>query len=181
LARKNCSVNSRGENRRIPLTHLELTGGFVAVVSMRSVSINRVRQLLMATMESILLELLRRLERLGENHEELYDSEAREQIGGLVMEGFVRKTPGFLIPERLGMLSEDADSELRRAISEYIEAANRLAEDIGLSSFHARLAAFQNPAVRTNPAVDVGYEELFGHTRPEWYDEAGNVVWDRVR
>ena len=132
-------------------------------------------------MESLLLELLRRLERLGVNHEELYDSEAREQIGGLVMEGFVRKTPGFIMPERLGMLSEEADTELRRTLSEYIDAANRLAEEIGLSSFHARLAAFQHRAVRTNPTIDVDYEELFGHTPPEWYDEAGNVLWDRVR
>ncbi|MFN3149073.1 hypothetical protein [Bremerella sp.] len=135
----------------------------------------------MATMESLLLDLLRRLERLGDNHGELYDSEAREQISGLVMEGFVRKTPGFIMPERLGMLSEEADSDLRRILSEYIEAANRLADEIGLSSFHARLAAFQNRAVRTNPAIDVDYEELFGHTPPEWYDEAGNVLWDRVR
>lgn len=135
----------------------------------------------MATMESLLLDLLRRLEHLGDNHGELYDSEAREQIGGLVMEGFVRKTPGFIMPERLGMLSEEADSELRRILSEYIEAANRLADEIGLSSFHARLAAFQNRAVRTNPAIDVDYEELFGHTPPEWYDETGNVLWDRVR
>lgn len=135
----------------------------------------------MATMESLLLDLLRRLERLGDNHGELYDSEAREQISGLVMEGFVRKTPGFIMPERLGMLSEEADSELRRILSEYIKAANRLADEIGLSSFHARLAAFQNRAVRTNPAIDVDYEELFGHTPPEWYDEAGNVLWDRVR
>lgn len=135
----------------------------------------------MATMESLLLELLRRLERLGEHHEELYDSEAREQIGGLVMEGFVRKTPGFFMPERLGMLSDEADSELRQALSEYIEIANRLAEEVGLTSFHARLAAFQNRTVRSNPAIDVDYEELFGHTPPEWYDEDGNVLWDRVR
>ncbi len=135
----------------------------------------------MATMESLLLELLRRLARLGDSHEELYDSEARDQIGGLVMDGFVRKNPEFIMPERLGMLSEEADSELRQTLSEYIEAANRLAEEIGLSSFHARLAAFQNRAVRTNPTIDVDYEELFGHTPPEWYDEAGNVLWDRVR
>jgi hypothetical protein len=45
-------------------------------------------------MEALLLELLRRLERLGQHHGELYDSEAREQIGGIIMNGFVRRTPG---------------------------------------------------------------------------------------
>jgi hypothetical protein len=37
-------------------------------------------------MEALLFELLRRLELLGDAHEELYDSEAREQIGAIVME-----------------------------------------------------------------------------------------------
>src|SRR5262245_60768791 len=108
----------------------------------------------METMDTLLLELLRRLERLGDEHGELYDSESREEIGGIVMDGFVRRTPGFKIPERLGMRSEEADRELRQALVEYIEGANKLADEIDLSSFHARLAAFQNPAVRTNPAID---------------------------
>ena len=132
-------------------------------------------------METILLELLDRLERLGETHGELYDSEAREQIGDIVMDGFVRRKSGFVMPERLGMLSESADSELRQALASYIEAANKRADDIGLSSFHARLAAFQDPAVRTNPATAVDYEDLFGHTPPECYDETGNLLWNRVR
>jgi hypothetical protein len=79
------------------------------------------------------------------------------------------------------MVSDVADLELRRALTEYIERSNKLADEIGLTSFHDRLAAFQNGSVRTNPLIDVGYEELFGHTPPEWYDDAGNVLWDRVR
>ena len=126
-------------------------------------------------MEQLLLELLVRLERLGETHGELYDSEAREQIGGIVMDGFVRRKSEFVMPDRLGMLTDTADIELREALAEYIERANKLADEIGLSSFHARLAAFQNRAVRTNPAIDVGYDELFGHSPPEWYDDAGSI------
>jgi hypothetical protein len=132
-------------------------------------------------MEALLLELHCRLEKLGESHGELYDSEAREEIGGIVIDGFVRRKPGFKMPERLGMLSEAADLELRQALSAYIDGANKFADEIGFSSFHARLAAFQNPAVRTDSAIPVDYDELFGHTPPEWYDEDGNVLWDRVR
>jgi hypothetical protein len=131
-------------------------------------------------MERLLLELLTKLERLGAANPELYDSEAREQMGIIIMDGFVRQKPGFTIPNRLGMLSETADSELRQALVAYIEGANKLAEDIGLSSFHARLAAFQNRSVRINSTIDVGYEELFGHAPPEWYDNSGNILWDRA-
>lgn len=132
-------------------------------------------------MESLLLELLRRLEHLGEEHGELYDSEAREQIGGIIMDGFVRREAAFRMPERLGMLTESADLALRSALADYIDGANTLAEQLGLTSFHERLAAFQNCAVRTNPAIAVDYEEWFGHTPPDWYDEQGNVRWDRVK
>jgi hypothetical protein len=47
-------------------------------------------------MEAPLLELLRRLERLGEANGELYDSEAREQIGGIIMDGFLRRDTSFV-------------------------------------------------------------------------------------
>ncbi|WP_422931910.1 hypothetical protein [Singulisphaera sp. PoT] len=133
------------------------------------------------TMETLLLELLYRLESLGKVHGELYDSGAREQIGGLIMDGFVHNKPDYVMPHRLGMLSEDADLELRQSLTSYIEGANKLSAQIGLSSFHERLAAFQNPAVRTNQDIAIDYEEIFGHTPPEWYDEAGNILWDRVR
>jgi hypothetical protein len=134
-----------------------------------------------ATMEDLLLELLGRLERLGAAHGELYDSEVREQMGDAVMEGYVRRRSGHRLPDRFGMLSEAADAEVRAALAAYIEGANALAEEIGLSSFHARLAAFQDPAVRTDPAIAVDDDDLFGHTPPDWYDEGGNVLWDRVR
>jgi hypothetical protein len=134
-----------------------------------------------AAMEQILLKLLRELERIGHAHEELYDSEVREQMGNAVMAAYVRRTPGYFLPDQFGMYSKDADAEVRKSLAEYIERANALADEIGVTSFHARLAAFQNRAVRANPTVAVDYEELFGHTPPEWYDEAGNVLWDRVR
>ncbi len=158
-----------------------MTGECRRIFSIQFVLIITSSAEVVATMEALLLELLRRLELLGDAHGELYDSEAREQIGDIVMDGFVRRKQGFTVPDRLGMLSDAADLELRKALISYIDEANKKAEEIGLSSFHERLAAFQNRAVRTNPAIDVGYEELFGHTPPEWYDEFGNVIWDRVR
>ena len=132
-------------------------------------------------MEQILLKLLPDLECIGQAHEELYDSDVHEQIGNAVMAGYVRRTPGYMLPDQFGMCSKIADIDVRKALAEYIERANVLADEIGLASFHARLAAFQDRAVRTNAAVAFDYEELFGHTPPDWYDEAGYVLWDRVR
>src|SRR5262249_51177607 len=122
-------------------------------------------------MEDILLELLRRLERLGQNHEELYDSEVREQMGNAIMEGYVRRRPGYRMPDQFGMFSEAADAEVREALAAYTEKANAVAQEIGLAPFHSRLAAFQNSDVRTKPPVGIYYDDLFGHTPPDWYDQ----------
>ena len=132
-------------------------------------------------MEKILLNLLRELERIGQSHEELYDSEVREQMGNAVAAAYVRRTPGYLLPDKFGMYSEDADADVRRSLAEYIERANALAGEVGLTSFHGRLAAFQDRSVRTSSAIHIEYEDLLGHMPPEWYDAAGNILWDRAR
>jgi hypothetical protein len=132
-------------------------------------------------MKRLLVRLLERLERLGDDHGELYDSEVREQIGAAVMQGYVRPQAGYRLPEGFGMLSADADAEVRDALAEYIAGANARAAEAGLTTFHARLAAFQDPEVRTASPIAANYDEFFGHTPPEWYDDAGDVLWDRVR
>ncbi|MEM7455420.1 MAG: hypothetical protein AAF456_13800 [Planctomycetota bacterium] len=130
-------------------------------------------------MQAPLLELLVGLESIGDQHEELYDSEVREQIGVAVMEGFVRAINGYHVPTDLGVLVPGIDAEVRVLLVRYIDAANAEAAKTGLTRFHDRLAAFQDPAVRTERGKD--YDDFFGHTPPDYYDDHGDVLWDRVR
>ncbi len=132
-------------------------------------------------MEAALLKLLKTLESLGDVHEELYDSEVRERIGNAIMDGFVRNLPGYFVPRDLGMFSDEANCLVQHALEDYISLANHLCREKGITKFHDRLAAFQNRDARVNPRTAVDYEDLFGHTPPEWYDANGNVLWDRVR
>ena len=132
-------------------------------------------------MGQLLLRLLTELETVGRDHEELYDSEVREAMGEVIMQGFVRSIPGYEVPKNLGMYDDAANAVVSGALACYIASANQVALEIGLTSFHSRLAAIQNRAVRVNPQTAEDYEELFGHTPPEWYDVDGNVIWDRVR
>ncbi|MCE9545543.1 MAG: hypothetical protein K8T25_08505 [Planctomycetia bacterium] len=131
-------------------------------------------------MEALLLRLLTELQAIGRNHEELYDSEVREAMGVAIMEGFVRCISGYQIPADLGMMTENDNKSVRDALVRYINDANLRAAELCLASFHARLAAFQNRYVRVVPSSAKDYEELFGHTPPDWYDLDGNVIWDRV-
>jgi hypothetical protein len=132
-------------------------------------------------MEDALLKLLTTLEALGEIHEELYDSEVRERMRNAIMDGFVREKPNFEVPRDLGMFTDEANGAVQRALEIYISAANKRSRELGIVTFHVRLAAFQNGNVRTHSETGIYYDDLFGYAPPEWYDSDGNVLWDRAR
>ena len=132
-------------------------------------------------MSEHLLQLLKTLQLLGNRHGEIYDSLVRERIGEAVMERFVRHNLSYEIPIDLGLATIEANSAVHHALEEYVRRANRTAEKLEMTRFHDRLNAFQNPHVRVDPNQDIDYEELFGHTPPEWYDLDGNVISDRIR
>jgi hypothetical protein len=68
----------------------------------------------------------------------------------------------------------DAENRLiKAALQAFIEGATSLVSAQDLDSFHKRLAAFQNLAVRTKQKND--YDDFFGWMNPDAFDEAGNV------
>lgn len=128
------------------------------------------------SMERILLELLQDLEAIGEDHEELFDSEVRDRMGEAILAGFVRSIPNYVVSDDLGMFNDRANRRVKEALQSYIEAASPLATELGLVTFHQRLAAFQNPEVRTSGHGWNNFDEFFGTTKSDCYDADGNVV-----
>lgn len=126
-----------------------------------------------------LLRLLSDLERIGDAHEELFDSEVREQAGNALMAAFVRRTNDYEIPATLGMFSDRANDVLRSAIIQFVDCAISITDAERITCFHDRLALLQDGNARTERGND--YDEFIGHTPPHWYDSDGNVLWDRVR
>lgn len=124
-------------------------------------------------MEQLLLELLERLEAIGDRDESLYDTAVREKMGDAVFFGFVKPQAGFVLPDDYGM-PEPENREIRSALQEYIAKANDLAQQLGLNTFHERLGAVQNITVRTDQTNY--YDDFFGWCNPEHFDEAGNVI-----
>jgi hypothetical protein len=127
-------------------------------------------------MEQLLLELLSRLEAVGDRNEFLYDSVVRQRMGDAVFFGFIKAEPGFVLPDRYSDRMSEADNQLiREAIGEYIERARALAPSAGVDTFHKRLAAFQSPDVRT-AAQKQDSEDFFGWTDASLYDDSGNTL-----
>ncbi len=125
-------------------------------------------------MKDALKKLLDLLDAIGHEHEELFDTDVRQNMSNAIMDGFVRHRLQFEIPETYGMYSEEANAAVRGAITEYIAAANNRAEELGLKRFHERLNAVQDRTVRSVNGND--YDEFLGHSREDFFDEFGNVI-----
>lgn len=126
-----------------------------------------------------LLRLLTDFEQIGELHEELYDSEVREQAGNALMAAFVRRTSDYETPETFGMFSDAANALLQSAIIQFLDCAIPICDAQRIVRFHDRLKLLQDGNSRTERGND--YDEFIGHTPPDWYDADGSVLWDRVR
>lgn len=125
-------------------------------------------------MKKLLLELLHRLEAIGERDESLYDTVVREKMGNAVFLGFIKPDPGFVLPEDYEMPPEE-NRAIKAALGAYIDAANALAPGAGLDTFHKRLAAFQDSSVQTAKQKET-FDGFFGWSDPDLFDVAGNVT-----
>jgi len=124
-------------------------------------------------MQAILRRLLDRLDAVAERHDEVGDTEVREAMSAAVLDGFLRPVPGFVLPDRYAMFSDDGDRSVRQALAEFLPAAGRHAAEAGLASFHERLSAFQDGDVRS--AAGSFFDDYFGWANPKDYDADGAV------
>lgn len=121
-------------------------------------------------MKEILLDLMKRLEAVGEQHEELYDTEVRNAMGRTIFRGFLRPEPEFeLVDDFLD--APDANKAIQDALVAYIQAAKERAPQLGYTTFHQRLAAFQDCGVFTESGATC--DEFFGAYNPKLYGSAG--------
>ena len=125
-------------------------------------------------MDEVLLELLERLEAVGEVHEELFDSDVRDAMDDAVFYGFIKPKAGYGLPEKFAMFTREGDQAVREVLAWFIPAAREAGERAGLDTFHKRLCAFQNHEIRTARKND--FNDFFGWSNPELFDEAGSVV-----
>ena len=122
-------------------------------------------------MRAILRRLLDRLDAIAEQHGEVGDTAVREAMSDAVFDGFLRPICAFALPDRYAMFSEEGDLLVKRALAEFLPAANYSAADAGLSTFHERLSVLQDDDVRS--AGGSYLDDYLGWANPEDYDALG--------
>jgi hypothetical protein len=95
----------------------------------------------------------------------------REAMSDAVFDGFLRPGSAFALPDRYAMFSEEGDRLVKRALTEFLPAANHSAAEAGLSTFHERLSALQDGDVRS--AGGSYFDDCLGWADPEDYDASG--------
>lgn len=109
---------------------------------------------------SSMAALLEDLESLGQEHEELYDTDVREQLWACVEAGLIKQLPGFRAPAEFGMFTPEANAKLARIMEENLERLRTVFDAFKLNTEAKRLASFQNPNLHTESGKTVN--EFFG-------------------
>lgn len=122
-------------------------------------------------LEDQLLRMLIQLEIVSEENEEIFDTVCRDLMGLAIMDGFVRGRGTEVVPEDLGLYSDEANERVAKILVQFIVDANAAALAM---PFRDRLNAFQNSDLKSSGGNY--FDDFFGYTRPEFYDADGNVV-----
>jgi hypothetical protein len=122
-------------------------------------------------MQAILRRLLDRLDAIAEQHGEVSDTAVRYAMSDAVFDGFLRPISGFALPDRYAMFSDEGDLLVKRALAEFLPAANHRAAEAGLSTFHERLCALEDWDVLS--AGGSYFDDYLGWAEPEDYDASG--------
>ena len=106
--------------------------------------------------------LLNSLERLSEEHDEIFDTDVREELSEAVYGGFIEPNSTYQLPKTFEMFSDEGDAAVRRALAQFLAAACPIADELGWTKTQ-RLSAFQDLEVTSREGLT--YDEFFGHSQ----------------
>lgn len=114
---------------------------------------------------------------VGQTHEEIYDTVCREKMSEPIFHLFLSPNPNYLPPDDYGLYEPSANVTVKAALLSYCSAANALATDLNMNTFHDRLAAFQNSDLSSDVEQNY-YDDFFGWMNPEDFHPDGSVIRD---
>ena len=105
--------------------------------------------------------LLEDLEAIGEQHAEVYDTDVRERMWAIVDRVLLKRTGDRVIPDDLGMLTDEGNRRLKAALEENLERLDAIFAIFKLDTEHDRRRSFLNPKLTSESGRHV--DDFFGH------------------
>ena len=107
-----------------------------------------------------LREFLTAVDRIDVKHEEVGDSDVRDQMYAAIFRGFIQPQHDYSLPATFGMFSEEGNRLVRTALDKFLRHPETLAASRKLKSPEDRFAAFQDDEVKTSEGTT--YMDHFG-------------------
>ena len=112
-------------------------------------------------MKTALKQLVDDLDNVFEEHEELGDTDVREQMYEAISKSFIVPQAGYVLPAEFGMFSDDGNKKVQSALRKFLTHPDVLKAASSLKTPEARLAAFQDTSVRSGAGHT--FDEYFGY------------------
>lgn len=107
-----------------------------------------------------LKQFLTTLDKIFTKHEEVGDSDVRDQMYAAIYRSFIRPQRGYSLPARFGMFSDKGNELVHSALQKFLTHPDVLAASRALRSPEDRFAAFQDCDVETTKGTIMS--EYFG-------------------
>ena len=114
-------------------------------------------------MKNALKRLLDDLDEISERHEEVSDTDVREQMYVAIRKGFIVPETGYLVPAKFGMFSCGGNRRVREVIAKFLADPELALASKACQTPQARLDWFQDIDVRSSTGK--AYDEYFGDSQ----------------
>jgi hypothetical protein len=101
-------------------------------------------------MREPLVRLLDALEAIAADHEEVYDTDVREQIAAFIERRLIANANEVNVPDSFGMFSTEGNQRVRAALTSYLAEAVPCADALNLDKGARRVAVWDRDAVSRN-------------------------------
>lgn len=105
--------------------------------------------------------LLNTLNAIGEEHEEIGDTDVREQMSAAISHGFLNPIECYNLPDSFGMFSDGANKYVKTALNQFLATVTPKIGSPGLETPKKRLNAFQDDDVESDDKTY--YDDYFGY------------------
>jgi hypothetical protein len=113
-------------------------------------------------MKQVLKRLLDDLDGISRQHEEVSDTDVREQMYVAIRKGFIVPEAGYIVTPTFGMFSRRGDRRVREAIVKFLADPDLATASKACQTPQARLNWFQDGDVRSSTGTV--YDEDFGYS-----------------